>query len=129
MESGEGIKISGQGEAAPFGGHPGDLIVRVRVKADPRFEREDHDVVSDVHVPFSTMVLGGSVEVDTLDGKETISVDAGTPAGTVIQLRQRGIAYARGGRGAHRLTLIPIIPKKLSREQKDLLQKLKEEGI
>ncbi len=129
MATGEVVKVTGQGEAAPHGGRAGDLYIRVSVKSDPRFSRDDHDLVSTVALPFTTFALGGSVEVETLDGKRAIHIVAGTQPNAVVILKNEGIQFPRGGRGDHRVTLIADVPKKLSKEQKRLLEELKKEGI
>ncbi len=129
MSSGEALKMSGQGEAAPYGGRAGDLYLRVSVKADPRFARDGHDVLSTATLPLTTFALGGTADVETLDGKHTIHLDAGTPIGAIVSLRGLGIAFVRGGRGNHRVTLAADVPRKLSKEQKRLLEELRKEGI
>lgn len=130
IADGETLKVTGQGEAAPYGGKAGDLYVRIRVQEDPQFEREGNTIVSHVSAPFTTMTLGGTIEVDTLDGKTTLKIPEGTPPGTVFTLRGKGVPYARsGGRGDQLVRVQPEVPKKLSREQKQLLEELKREGI
>ncbi len=130
IDDGEALKISQEGEAAPHGGTAGDLYVRVHVKADPRFERDGTTIRSELLLPLSMFVLGGSVEVPTLDGMERVTVPAGTPAKTILTLRGKGIPSMRShGRGNHLLTLIPDVPHKLSREQKALWEQLQKEGL
>lgn len=130
LSSEEAIRITGQGEGAPYGGTAGDLFVRVRVKPDPFFKREDHDVLTEVSVPFSLLSLGGSCEVETLDGKEKVDVPSGTPSGMTFVLRGKGIPYLRSnGRGHHRVTLILETIKKLTREQRELIEQLKKQGM
>lgn len=130
LSTGEAVKVTGQGEAAAYNGKAGDLYLRVTVKPDPRFAREDHDVLSTATLSLTTFILGGSMDVETLDGKRSIRIDAGTPVGTTVFLRGEGIAYARGGkRGDHRVTLAADVQRKLSKEQKRLLEELKKEGM
>lgn len=130
METGSILKVPGKGEAPAGGGVQGDLYVKVRVKPDPYFNREGHDVYSQVTIPFSILALGGDITVPTLDGKETVSVSSGTPAGTNIVIKNKGIPYMRsGGRGDHVVKVDAEVPKKLSKEQKKLLEKLREAGI
>lgn len=126
----ETIRLSGQGEAAPHGGGPGDLYVHIRVGSHPRFRRTENDVLSEEFVPLSVFLLGGTVNVETVDGAGELRVPNGTPSGTIFKLRGHGFPYLHGhGRGDHLVTLQPEIPKKLSREQKKLLEQLKEEGL
>ncbi len=130
IASEEAIRVSGQGEGAPYGGIPGDLFIRVRVQADPVFRREDHDVLSEKTVPFTLLALGGKIDVPILDGQISIDIPAGTPSGTTFTLRGKGIPYLRSsGRGNHRVTVILDTPRKLQREQRELLERLRTEGL
>ena len=123
------LQVEGQGETPSFGGKPGDLLVRVNIKNDPHFEREGQDLHSIESVPFSILALGGSIEVETIDGKENIKVHEGTPTGTVITLKGKGVPYRNGGRGNQLIRLEADVPRKLSKEQKNLLQQLRDQGI
>lgn len=124
------LKVPGEGEVAAHGGASGDLYVRLHIKADPMFVREGTDIISRLEVPFSTLVLGGRVTVETLDGPEVLDVSGGTAVGTVVSLRGKGVPHLRGkGRGNHRVELTTHIPKKLTREQKHLLDELKKMGL
>jgi molecular chaperone DnaJ len=130
IAGGETLKVPGQGEAAPYGGKAGDLYVRIRTKSDPHFERDGNTIISEVFAPFTTMTLGGTIEVDTLDGKTTLKINEGTPPGSVFTLRGKGVPYVRsGGRGDQLVRVQPEVPKKLTREQKRILEELKKEGI
>ncbi len=105
------LKIDGQGEAAPYGGQPGDLFLRMHVKPDPRFERDGNDIHSEVVVPFSTLALGGTITIETLDGPTPLKIPEGTSAETVFTLKGQGIPYLRSrGRGNH---LVRVIPEQL----------------
>jgi len=129
IETGALLKLTGKGDVAPYGGAPGDLYIKLRVKPHPFFHREGNDIVSSVTIPFTLLALGGDVDIETLDGKERTHIASGTPAGTVLTLKHHGVPYRDGHRGVHRVTLQPAVPKKLSREQKKLLKKIQEEGI
>lgn len=123
------LQVADQGETPANAGRPGDLLVRVHVKNDPHFERDGHELMSIERVPFSILALGGSIEAETIDGKETIKISEGTPTGSVITLKGKGVPFARGGRGDHHVRLEADVPRKLSREQKKLLEELKEAGL
>jgi molecular chaperone DnaJ len=100
--------------------------LHIRVKADPQMERRDHDVLSTAQVPFSLLALGGEWEVETLDGKSSIKIPEGTPAGTSFTLRGKGIVFSRSGnRGNHIVQVVPETPKKLSKEQRKMLEDLR----
>lgn len=129
IAEGETLKVSGQGERVPHGG-AGDLYIELHVEKDKLFSREHQDVLSTVHVPFSTLALGGVIKVETLDGIEDVRIDAGTPVGTVVTIRGKGIAHHRSStRGAHRATLHVETPKKLTREQRDHMEALQKLGL
>lgn len=129
IESNSLLKLPGKGETAPYGGGTGDLYLKIAVKPHPYFTREGNDIVSSVTIPFTLLALGGDAEIETLDGKERTHISSGTPAGTVLTLKNKGVPYRDGHRGAHKVTLQPSIPKKLTREQKELLKKIQESGI
>ncbi len=130
LSTDEMVRLQGEGEAAPYGGSPGDLFLRIRVKADPHFNRVGNDVLTTANIPFTTMALGGEIQIDTLDGQASLDIPAGTAPETVFTLKGRGIAYTRGGgRGNHRVRVMPEVPKHLSKEQKELLEKLNKSGI
>ncbi|HEU0050763.1 MAG TPA: molecular chaperone DnaJ [Patescibacteria group bacterium] len=130
MDDGEALRVTGEGEAAAYGGKPGDLFLRIHIKPDPRFERDGNDIHSEIQVSLTMLVLGGTISVETLDGTTELSIPEGTPADTVFTLRGKGIPYLRShGRGNHLIRVIPDIPKHLTREQKRLIEELKREGL
>jgi len=130
MSSGEALKVSGQGDFPGVGGKAGDLFVRVKVKPHTEFTRHNHDILSTKSVPYSILTLGGAIDVNTVDGPVSLKIPSGTSAGTVFKLRGKGIPFMHGyGRGDHLITVIPDVPKKLSKEQKKLLEELQKEGL
>lgn len=130
MSEGEALHFSGEGEFPGRGGNAGDLYLRIRVVSHPKFQRDDHEVLSNVQVPFSTMALGGTFEVETVDGMVELKIPAGTEGGTTFKLKGKGIPYANGkSRGDHLVTVMPEVPSKLSREQKNKLEELSELGL
>jgi molecular chaperone DnaJ len=123
IADGETLRVTGEGEAAPHGGRAGDLYLTVRVKPDPRFERDGFDVGSYADIPVSLAALGGETEVETVDGTVTVKIAPGTQPGTQLRLKGKGITHLRGhGRGDHIVEVRVKIPKKLSREQKKALE-------
>lgn len=127
---GEVLKVAGEGEAAPNGARSGDLYVHILIKEDPRFHREGNDVHSVYEAPFSLMTLGGGIEVETLHGKTKVHIPEGTHPGTQFTLRNEGIPFLRSaGKGNHIVEVIPAVPKKLTREQRDALEKLHQVGL
>ena len=118
------IRLSGRGHAGDRGGPPGDLYVLVRVAEDERFVRDGNDLVTVVDLPAPDAALGTRVTVPTLDGDEEIEIPPGTQPGTVITLRDRGMpSLRRGRRGDQRVMVNVVVPRNLSDEQRELLER------
>lgn len=123
IEDGQQIRVTGQGEAAVRGGVPGDLYVTVHVTPDKHLQRDGNNVRSKAVLTFSQAALGAKVTVETLSGHDTISIPAGTQPGTEFPLRDRGFSDIRTNqRGDHIVTVTVEIPKRLSRQQKKILE-------
>lgn len=123
IADGEVLRVSGEGEAMPHGGRAGDLFLAVRVRPDKRFARDGFDVRSIAEVPFSRAALGGEVSIETIDGPVELKIPAGTQPGAEFRLRARGIPHLkRSGRGDHIVEVTIAVPKKLTREQKRVLE-------
>jgi molecular chaperone DnaJ len=125
------IKIPGKGDAGRRGGKPGDLYLRVFVKEHPVFERKGDDLYISIPISFSQAALGDEVEIKTLEGKKILlKVPAGIESGKILRISGKGIPHFSGqGRGNLYVKLIVKTPKKLTKKQRELLEKLKEEGI
>src|ERR687892_237084 len=120
------IRLTGRGHAGERGGPPGDVYVLVRVAEDERFVRDGNDLVTVVDVPAPAAALGTSVSVPTLDGDEKVEVRPGTQPGTVVTLRGKGMpSIGRRGRGDQQVVLNVVIPRKLTRRQRELLEELR----
>jgi molecular chaperone DnaJ len=127
IESGQRIRISGAGHAGESGAAPGDLYVGVRVADDPRVERRGRDLVTVVHVPATLAMVGGRVSAPTLDGDREIEIPAGTQPGHAVTLDGLGLPSLRGpARGDEHVLVDVVVPRKLSREQRKLAQRLHE---
>ena len=120
IHSGEEIRIPGQGERGAKNYPSGDLYVRVYVKKDRRFDREEDNIVYKQSVSFTQAALGDKIKVPTLDGDVEIKVPAGIQSGERIRLRNKGVA----GKGDELIEVIVKTPTRLSREQKRLLEQL-----
>jgi molecular chaperone DnaJ len=119
------IRLSGHGHAGERGGPAGDLYVLVRVRPDERFLREGNDLISVVDVPAPAAALGTTVTVPTLDGDEEVEVEPGTQPGAVITLKGRGMPALRRGRTGDQIVVVNVvIPRNLSAEQRDMLERL-----
>lgn len=128
IEDGQALSLSSEGEAGERGGPPGDLIVVVHIRKHPNFERRGSDVLSSASISATRASLGDSVSVKTLDGETVIKIPAGTQSGEVFRLRGKGIPTlgSRWSRGDHLVTVLVSIPKYLSREERKLLESLRE---
>lgn len=131
MDSGQMIKIPEKGEAGKRGGKPGDLYARIFVKQHNLFRRKGDDIFLTVNISLTQAVLGDEIEIPTLEGtKLLLNVPEGTDSGKVLKLSNKGIPHFSGnGRGSLYVELIVKIPKKISRTQKELLEKLRNEGL
>ena len=127
VDTGDRIRLSGEGEAGRNGGPAGDLYVEVRVREHAIFERDGAHLSCEVPVSFARAALGGSIEVPTLDGTATIKVPPETQSGRVFRLREKGIKPVRGGPTGDLFCRVVVeTPVHLTREQKDLLQKFED---
>ena len=125
IESGQRIRISGAGHAGAAGGRPGDLYVVVTVSKDQRFERRGEDLITVARVPATLAMVGGEVSVPTLEGEREVEIPAGAQPGDAITLKGLGLPKLRGrGRGAEHVVLDVVVPRKLSRKQRDLARQL-----
>jgi molecular chaperone DnaJ len=124
VDTGDRIRLSGEGEAGRNGGPPGDLYVEIQVREHAIFERDGEHLSCEVPVSFATAVLGGSVDVPTLDGQVNLKIPAETQSGRVFRLRDKGVKPVRGGsRGDLFCRVVVETPVKLSAEQRDLLER------
>jgi molecular chaperone DnaJ len=123
IHDGQRIRISGEGHAGTPGGVAGDAYVLVRVRPDPRFVREGNDIFSAVDITLTQAVLGATLTVPTLDGELELELEPGTQPGDTRVLRGQGMPVLSGaGRGDHRLLVNVRIPRRLTPEQKQLLE-------
>jgi molecular chaperone DnaJ len=133
VDSGQTLRLAGKGEASQHGGPPGHLYVVLRVERDPRFERDEEHVLTTVPISYLTAILGGEVEIPTLEeectGTDSVEVESGTQPGAVIVRRGEGIPRVNGrGRGDHHIQFEVVIPKKVSSKERELLEQLAEEA-
>jgi molecular chaperone DnaJ len=125
IATGQRLRLYGEGEHGSAGGPPGDLYVVVHVQEHPFFQRDGDDLYCEMPVSFPTLALGGEVRVPTLAGEEEIRIPAGTQAGARFKIKGKGMPNV-SGRGTGDLYAIVrvTVPKKLTREQKHLLEEL-----
>jgi molecular chaperone DnaJ len=121
------LRVAGSGHAGVAGGSPGDLFVRIDVEPSPRFDRRGQDLYTVLDIPVTRAALGGAVAIETLDDHETLKIDPGTESGTVVRLKGKGVPNLnRRGRGDLFVTVHVVTPGDLSREEKQLLERLAE---
>ena len=125
IATGQQMRLTGEGEHGTAGGPPGDLYVVVHDQEHPFFQREDDDLYCELPIHFPTLALGGSVKVPTLKNREELNIPAGTQPGTRFRLRGKGMPNVSGrGHGDLHVIARVAVPKKLSKEQKHLLEEL-----
>jgi molecular chaperone DnaJ len=124
VDTGDRIRLTGEGEAGESGGPPGDLYVQVQIKEHPIFSREGDTLHCEVPVSFVTTALGGELDVPTLTGRAKLKIPAGSQSGQVFRLKGKGVAPVRGGPTGDLLCRIVVeTPVNLNVEQKELLEK------
>jgi molecular chaperone DnaJ len=127
VDNGTQLRLTGEGEAGAKGAPPGDLYVELRIKPDPRFERDGSNLYGEIEVSYLQAILGGEVEVETLRGKKTVQVPKGCQFGQQIKLAGEGLPSLRGARTGDLIYGAKIlIPKKLNKEEEKLLRQLAE---
>ena len=125
IADGQRLRISGEGEAGPQNGPAGDLYVFIEVTPHPFFRRDGNNLSCEISLNFTTLALGGSIDVPTLDGTESFKVPEGTQSGSVFRLRGKGMPDVSGrGRGDLYFTVQAVTPKKLNKEQRAAMEQL-----
>jgi molecular chaperone DnaJ len=125
IADGQRLRLNGEGEHGALGGPPGDLYVVIHVRPHEFFHREEDDLYVEVPVPFPTMALGGTFEVQGPAGPMSVEISAGTKSGAMITFRGKGMPSVTGrGRGAFHVRVIVDVPKKLTKDQKKLVEQL-----
>src|SRR3954468_22371722 len=127
ISDGQRLRVTGRGHAGERGGPAGDLFVVIRVKEDERFIRDREDLVTVVDVAAPLASLGTTIQVPTLAGDVPLEVPAGTQPGETIVMAGRGLPpLGRGRTGDLRVVINVVIPRRLSRKQRDLLEQFSE---
>jgi molecular chaperone DnaJ len=125
IANGQRLRLHGEGESGIAGGPPGDLYVFIEVTEHPFFRREGNHLSCEVPLNFTTLALGGSIDVPTLEGHEVFKVPEGTQSGTTFRLRGKGMPDVSGrGRGDLFFTVQAVTPKKLTKEQRTIFEQL-----
>lgn len=128
VEDGNKLRVRGEGDVGPNGGPAGDLYIFLRVKEDPIFRREGPEIYSEEKISYLDAILGNSIKTPVVDGEVTIKVPPGTQPGQVMRVRGNGAPRLGNPnqRGDHYVTMKVEIPKEISKEEEELITKLKE---
>lgn len=130
VEDGMSLILRGQGERGEGGGPPGDLYVFIRVSPHERFMRQGDDLVLVEEISFPEAALGGRILVEGLEGEVKVEIPAGTQNGDEVRIKGKGLAsvHRPGKSGDQVVRFVVRVPKKLSKKQRGLIEKLMEEG-
>ncbi|PHS72856.1 MAG: molecular chaperone DnaJ [Porticoccus sp.] len=127
VDTGDRIRLAGEGEAGPEGGPPGDLYVQIHVREHSLFKREGRNLYCEVPISIVDAILGGEIEVPTLDGRVKLKIPPETQTDRVFRLRGKGVSSVRGGGPGDLLCRVVLeTPVNLNTEQKELLRQLQE---
>ena len=124
------LRLKGKGMPGENGGNPGDLYIAIHIKKHPTFERIDDDIYIEQEVPFTTAALGGKIQVQGIEKTLNVSIPPGTNDSSSLRLKNQGFYKINSEHRGNLLVKIKIkVPKKLSRNQEELLVKLQAEGM
>ena len=126
VDSGTRLRVSREGDVGVKGGPPGDLYVYLAVNPDKEFRRDGINILSEIKISYLQAILGDTVKVKTVDGTEELTIPAGLQPNKVLTLEGKGVPKLGNpvSRGDHLITVKVVIPTKVSREEKELLQQL-----
>jgi len=131
IKAGQKLRLAGKGSPSPYGGPPGDLLLIINEQSHPVFTRDGNNLIVEQKIPFSKACLGSEISIKSLEGKELkVKVPAGIQQQAKLRLKGHGLpAGKKGGRGDIYVKFLVNIPKKLSEEQKKIIQELAEKGL
>ncbi len=125
VDNGTQIRLAGEGEPGILGGPQGNLYLLLAVKPHKFFKRRENDILLNLDINVAQAVLGAEVDVPTVDGSSKLKIPAGTQPGKVFTLKARGVPHLRkSGRGDQMVLINVDIPSKLTKEQRELFEKL-----
>jgi len=125
VDTGTQIRLAGEGQPGVNGGPPGNLYLVVQVNPHRYFRRRDNDILLDLNINIAQATLGDEVKVPTVDGDSILKIPSGTQPGKIIRMRSKGVPHLRGNGRGDQLVIINVdIPKSLTHEQRELIEKL-----
>jgi DnaJ-class molecular chaperone len=130
IDEGQMIRLSGMGETLE-GGVPGDLYVKVHVRKHPYLRKEGYNLIMDLEVKLTETLMGTEKTIPTLDGEITLKIPSGTKQGTILRVKGKGVPHGLNvkTRGDFYVRIMVVVPEKLSREQRKLVEQLKKTGL
>ncbi len=128
IDHGEMIRLSGAGEAVS-GGQTGDLYIKIYVKKHTVFRKEGQNLLMDLNVKLTDALLGGEETIRTLDGDIKVKIPEGVTHGEILRIKNKGVPYDKHYRGDILVKLHLLVPKRLSKEARKLVESLRKEGI
>jgi len=127
IESGNQLRIAGEGNAGPIGGSAGDLYVFITVSEHDYFQRDGSDIYITLELPFTQLILGCSIDIPVLNGNATLKVPSGTQTDTRFRIKSKGLPRVQGfGKGDMYVKVIALFPKHLSSKEKRLVEQFQE---
>lgn len=129
IKTGKKLRLKGEGGLGPGGGARGDLYIKVTVAEDPVFKRDGDDLVVEAKVAYSTLILGGTVSVPTLEGERAIRIPPASDPSKRIRIKGAGAPKLKGGRGDLYVKLRVMVPPAPTEKQKDLASELLKTGL
>lgn len=126
VEEGMQLNVSGKGNSAPMGGAPGDLLVVIEEIEHPTIKRNGQNLHTDLYVNFIEATLGGSAEVELVDGKAKITIDPGTQSGKLVRLRGKGLpSVQHHGKGDMLVNINIWTPQELTKDERKVLESMR----
>jgi molecular chaperone DnaJ len=130
VNNGQTIRLAGKGEASKKDGPSGDLYIRIHLKKHKIFQRKGDDIYYDAEIKFTQAALGDKIEVPTLEKVVKLKIPAGTESGKLFRLVGKGMPRLNSvGRGDEYVQIKVKVPKRISKKEKELIEKLKKEGV
>jgi len=127
VDDGTQIRLAGEGGPGVFGGPNGNLFLILDVKSHQFFKRREHEIILNLDINVAQAALGAEIEVPTLDGNEKLKIPSGTQSGKIFHIKNKGVPHLRrSGRGDQLVIVNVAVPTKLTKEQRELFEKLAE---